>query len=90
MNNWKGVATTVKNPGKKLQGVKIVFLEVWQRAVVFAVEKLKILNLKTINVIILLSGKTAPSWPKPFCIREDSKTRNVFRFQHITRECKKD
>ena len=46
MDNLEGVATTVKNPGKKLQGVQILFLEVWQRAVVFAVEKLKILILK--------------------------------------------
>ena len=66
---------TIKNPGKKLQEIKTLVLEVWQRAVVFPVEKLKILNIKIINVLILPSRKTASTSPTHSFIPEIRKRR---------------
>ena len=63
---------TIKNPGKNLQGVKPLVLEVWQRVVVFAVERVKLLNIKTINVLTLHFEKPPPVRPHtPVYVRRE-------------------
>ena len=74
---------TIKNPGKNLQGVKPLVLEVWQRAVVFEVKRLKLLNIKTMNVLTLHFRKTTPSSPTHSCIREKRSANYISRYVKI-------
>ena len=71
---------TIKNPGKNLQEVKPLVLGVWQRAVVFAVERLKLLNIKTINILTLHSRKTTTSSSTHYCLREKRSTNYISRY----------
>ena len=77
---------TKKNPAKKLQEVKILVLEVWKRAVAFAIEKLKILNIKTIKLLILPSRNIAPRSPTHSCKREIRKRRTSSVSSNLQRE----
>ena len=60
----------------------------WQGVVVLAVEELDILNINN-KCTYLTFSENRPQFAHTF-LSWDSKTKNVFRFQHTTRECKKD